>query len=90
MAACNLKFVYMIACSYLLLNADCRKSHCGPKYLCLQVLTLPLQVGGSSKEMLHDISLGGRRGLPPLVWGDAGCMVQQVHLLMQHTVILVM
>ena len=51
----------------------------------MQVLTLPLQIGGSSKEMLHEVSRGGRRGLLPLVCGDAGCMIQQVHLLMQHT-----
>ncbi len=75
----------MIADSYLLLNTDCWKSYCRPEDLCLEVLALPLQIGGSPKQVLHDIRWRGAGGLLPLVGGDASCMLQQIHLLMQHT-----
>ena len=76
---------HVIGNSYLLLNTDCWKSHCRAEDLCLQILALPLQIGGSPEQVLHDIRWRGAGWLLPLVRGDAGCMLQQMHLLMQHT-----
>ncbi len=84
-SASSPRYSPVIADSYLLLNTDCWKSYCRPEDLCLQILTLPLQVGGSPKQVLHDIRWRGAGGLLPLVRGDASCMLQQIHLLMQHT-----
>ncbi len=76
---------HVIADSYLLLDTDSWKSHCRAEDLCLQILALPLQIGGSPEQVLHDIRWRGAGWLLPLVRGDAGCMLQQMHLLMQHT-----
>ena len=83
-ASCS-RHSHVIADSYLLLDTDSWKSHCRPEDLCLQILALPLQVGGSPKQVLHDIRGRGAGELLPLIKGDAGCMLQQMHLLMQHT-----
>jgi hypothetical protein len=84
-SASRSRYSHVIADSYLLLNTDCWKSHCRPEDLCLQVLALPLQIGGSPEQVLHDIRWRGTGRLLSLITGDAGCMLQQMHLLMQHT-----
>ena len=84
-SASHSRYSHVIGNSYLLLDTDCWKSHCRPEDLGLQILALTLQGGGSSEQVLHDVRWRGAGGLLSLVGGDAGCMLQQMHLLMQHT-----